>query len=851
MIALNGNKTIITKKKDVGYKLISGSVLVFVTCTDDNGKNLRRKLLIAEVDRKGIVIPSLCYRQKFIFDEKESNWNFEIKPLTPSQLDTVEDKDRRAKEFFCEKYNIEEMDLYGFDEACVEWYRYQDTLDAAKILGTEYKDKMITKGNQQLIYDVFANRKKASSFDMSHPLYGAVKTICNYQKIECPDLTIIRKSCGENYSVDDIARVGGFVARKIFLDKDWYKKDIGPIMGYLKDNDSPVAIIPKRGSYTVYDATKCIYYDLTKEVIDNISLNALMFYRPFPKKAIELIDIIKFALGDFHIGDFIIILAMTALTTIIGLLIPTLNQYIYDLFIPIGDVKGLFELCMVVASCGIGSIAFTIVQSISNIRCFNRMKYSLQAASFDRLFNLPENEIKKFDSADIATRVMYINVVFDAAQRSILMPFVSLIISIPYLVKMFTYSQNMAIAALIILLVYIVFVGILGYIRNKYNIKQMDISNKMRSTINQLLSGISKIRIAGAEVRAMDIYFGEYVDSARTKSKASTVLNINTIISTALPSICLVVFYYFIVKENNINALGDYMAFMSAQSAFSSACIAFITSTLSFGQYTPMCKKIGEILKVEPEISESNIVPGEIDGNINIESVSFSYDKKTEILKNININIKKGEYVAIVGTSGCGKSTLLKLLLGFEKPDSGKIYYDDKDLSTIDKRELRKQFGVVLQNGALIVGTIRDNLTLTAPNATQDDIDRVLKKVGLDNDVAALPMGLNTPLSEGSGGISGGQKQRVLIARAIMNNPKILFFDEATSALDNRSQELVVNSLAEFNCTRIVVAHRLSTIINCDRIIVMKDGEIVEEGNYNTLMSRKSVFYNLVQRQTE
>ena len=206
--------------------------------------------------------------------------------------------------------------------------------------------------------------------------------------------------------------------------------------------------------------------------------------------------------------------------------------------------------------------------------------------------------------------------------------------------------------------------------------------------------------------------------------------------------------------------------------------------------------------------------------------------------------------VAIVGKTGCGKSTLMRLLLGFEKPETGAIYYDGHDLESLDLRSVRQCIGVDLQNGKLFSGDIFSNIIITAPWKTLDDAWEAARIAGIEEDIKAMPMGMHTMLSEGGGGISGGQRQRLLIARAVVSKPKILYFDEATSALDNITQKQVSDSIAELKCTRLVIAHRLSTIRHCDRILVLDRGKIVEEGNYDTLMDKKGVFYDLVRRQT-
>ena len=178
------------------------------------------------------------------------------------------------------------------------------------------------------------------------------------------------------------------------------------------------------------------------------------------------------------------------------------------------------------------------------------------------------------------------------------------------------------------------------------------------------------------------------------------------------------------------------------------------------------------------------------------------------------------------------------------------MYYDGQDLKSLDVRSIRQHMGVVLQNGKLFAGDIFSNIIIAAPWSTLDDAWEAARVAGMEEDIKAMPMGMHTIISEGSGGISGGQRQRLLIARAICSKPKILFFDEATSALDNITQKHVADSLAGLGCTRLVIAHRLSTVINCDRILVMDRGRIVEEGTFDELMEKQALFYEFAQRQT-
>ncbi len=231
--------------------------------------------------------------------------------------------------------------------------------------------------------------------------------------------------------------------------------------------------------------------------------------------------------------------------------------------------------------------------------------------------------------------------------------------------------------------------------------------------------------------------------------------------------------------------------------------------------------------------------------------MSFSYSPETpNVLEHLSLSIKKGEYVAIVGKTGCGKSTLFRLLLGFETPNSGRIYYDGKALDNLDLQSVRQNIGSVTQDGKLFLGDIYSNIVICKPTLTLDDAWKAAELAGIADDIRSMPMGMHTLISEDNGGISGGQRQRLMIARAIAHQPPILFFDEATSALDNISQKIVTDSLAGMNCTRLVIAHRLSTIRACDRILVLDKGKIVADGDYETLVKTSPVFAELVERQS-
>ena len=294
----------------------------------------------------------------------------------------------------------------------------------------------------------------------------------------------------------------------------------------------------------------------------------------------------------------------------------------------------------------------------------------------------------------------------------------------------------------------------------------------------------------------------------------------------------------------------DYIAFFSAYGLVLGAFMSLAGVVQASAQIGPYLDMMKPVLEAEPEIAEDKEIITSISGRIEMNDVSFRYSEETPfVIDGMNLKVRAGEYVAIVGKSGCGKSTLVRLLLGFEKPERGAIYYDGKDMAGLDLRSLRRRIGAVTQDGSLFAEDVYSNITISAPHLTVDDAWEAAEIAGIADDIRAMPMGMKTMISEGSGGVSGGQKQRLMIARAVAPKPRVLILDEATSALDNRTQKQVSEALDALACTRIVIAHRLSTIKNCDRILYLEGGRIVEDGTYDELIAAGGLFAELVERQ--
>jgi ABC-type bacteriocin/lantibiotic exporter with double-glycine peptidase domain len=276
-----------------------------------------------------------------------------------------------------------------------------------------------------------------------------------------------------------------------------------------------------------------------------------------------------------------------------------------------------------------------------------------------------------------------------------------------------------------------------------------------------------------------------------------------------------------------------------------------VAATAAIGALSilPQYELARPVLQAVPEVKAGQADPGPLSGEIAFDRVMFRYRSDTPpVLNDLTFHIKPGAFVAFVGPSGSGKSTILRLLLGFETPESGAVSYDSGDLKDLDLRAVRRQIGVVLQSGRLMPGDLFTNI-VGCSSATREDALRASRMAGFDADLAQMPMGLHTMITDGASTLSGGQQQRLMIARAIVTSPRMLFLDEATSALDNRTQAVVSRSLEGLHATRVVIAHRLSTIVKADCIYVVEKGRIVQNGTYDELMAQPGLFQELAKRQ--
>ena len=649
--------------------------------------------------------------------------------------------------------------------------------------------------------------------------------------------------------LDFCLRPHGLMKRQITLEENWYKDAYGPILAYTKEDNEPVALLPdKLIGYYYRDRATGKRVKINKKTVDIFNSEAYCFYRPFPQKKLGIPDLIIYMKQCISLNDIILIVLATLMVTGIGMLMPRITRALTGPVLSSKSAWILVSIAIFMVCTAISSQLIRTISTMLNSRVQTKISLGVQAALMMRVLSLPANFFRKYSSGELTSRSQSVNQLCSLILGMILGSGLTSLMSLLYITQLFSFAPTLVIPSLIIILVTVGFSVISSVVQIGISKKQMEHSAKESGMTFAMISGVQKIKLSGAEKRFFARWLNLYSEGAELVYAPPMFIRINGVITTAIGLFANIVLY-FLAIESGIDQ-SNYFAFTAAYGAVMGAFTSLAGIALSFGRVKPILEMAEPFLKTEPETADNKEMVTKISGGIELNNVYFRYSENSPyIVNDLSLKIKEGEYVAIVGRTGCGKSTLMRLLLGFEKPEKGAIYYDGKDLNSLDLASLRRKIGSVIQSGGLLQSDIFSNIIISAPHLTLDDAWEAAEIAGIADDIRAMPMGMNTLISEGNGGISGGQKQRLMIARAVAPKPKILMFDEATSALDNKTQKQVSEALDKMGCTRIVIAHRLSTIRHCDRILVLDGGKVIEQGSYEELIAQNGYFAELVERQ--
>ncbi|MFE0474246.1 NHLP bacteriocin export ABC transporter permease/ATPase subunit [Streptomyces sp. NPDC058947] len=649
--------------------------------------------------------------------------------------------------------------------------------------------------------------------------------------------------------VEQVALASRVRTRAVRLDGRWWRDDVGPLVGRRALSGAPVALLWRRGGYVAVHPSTGRETPVEKANADEFEPRAVMFYRPLPERGLSPLRLLRFCMRGMR-GDLTALLLSGLVTVAIGALVPIATGKVLGEFVPKAQTDLIVQVCLAVMLSSVVAAAFMLLQNLTILRLEGRIEATLQPAVWDRLLRLPTTFFTERSTGELASAAMGISSI-----RRLLAgvgPTVaqSVTVGAMNLGLLLWFSVPMAMAAIgMLVVIAAVFLG-LGLWQVRWQRRLVVLSNKLNNQAFQTLRGLPKLRVAAAENYAYAAWASEFARSRELQQRVGRIKNVTSVLGAVyLPLCTLLMFMLLAGPARGSMSAAAFLTFNTSVTMLLTSVTQLTGAFVSAVAALPLFEEIKPVLDATPEVRAASTRPGPLTGAIEARRVSFRYtDDGPLVLDDVSFEVRPGEFVAIVGPSGCGKSTLLRLLIGFDRPVSGSVLYDGQDLAALDQSAVRRQCGVVLQHAQPFTGSILDVICGTEP-FTPEEAMAAAEMAGLAEDIKRMPMGLHTIVS-GSGAVSGGQRQRLMIAQALIRRPRILFFDEATSALDNETQRTVIESTKALQATRVVIAHRLSTVMDADRVVVMEDGKVIQQGPPAQLLAdTNGRLHELVRRQ--
>jgi NHLM bacteriocin system ABC transporter ATP-binding protein len=736
------------------------------------------------------------------------------------------------------------------------WHQISEEVQAQE----QYQFQQRQRGNEAAAATALGslaslvNPVPLSSSSEEHPLLAAVGAVTHTLNLtlKLPKQAVYKNS--QEY-LRAIARTSNFRVRSVYLESQWWTQGYCPMVAYRSSSNSPVALLPgDKTSFLLYDPETDCRLSVDAKVAATLESHADQFYLPLPHQIQNFFQLFWFGLRGYT-SELFLVIGLGLVVSLLGIVTPQIMSILVNSGIPAGNRTLLMQLGLGLLAANLGSALLQFAQRLLILRFENIADSRLQIALWDRLVQLPAAFFRHYTSGDLLSRFLVVHQIRSQLSGAVLNNLLSGAVSFMNLALMIYYSPILSLVGVGIAIINIAALLIVNKLTDKLHRKRISLSGELNGLTIQLINGVSKLRVAVAEERAFKAWSNLYVPMSKAKSAINKLSRIIATFDVAISQVSLMLIYGFAFSILGSSSATDGIqvgTFIAFNSAFGTFLGGITTSTLiSLTKLIYLWERAEPIFKEVPEDNINKVDPGKLLGRIRVDHVNFRYNMDgLLILDDVSIHVDPGEFVAVVGPSGSGKSTLLRLLLGFEQFESGTISFDNYSLASLSLQDVRQQLGVVLQSGKLSAGSIFDNIT-AGRLATHAEAWDAAQMAGLAEDIAQMPMGLHTVVSEGGGNLSGGQRQRLLIARALVHKPKVILMDEATSALDNRTQAIVTESLDRMKVTRIVIAHRLSTIRNADRIYVMDRGKVIQAGSFDELSQNEGLFSRLIARQME
>ncbi len=655
--------------------------------------------------------------------------------------------------------------------------------------------------------------------------------------------------------LQSIARASQIRIRRIQLTDKWWKQDSGPMLGYTVKDQCPVALLPiSAGRYEIFNPLARTRTPVDVKSAATLTTIGYVFYRPLPDKILTTLDLLVFAMRG-HLKELAFILIIGVVVALLGMLVPQATAILIDHAIPDANRGLLLQIALGLSAATIGESLFQLTQGLTIMRLETFADTSTQAAVWDRLLKLKASFFRQYSVGDLESRVQAISEVHQKLSSTVLKTLFSSLFSLLNLGLLFYYSATLALVATVVAFVNVGITIVFGVLTLRKIRPLLELEGNLFGIMVQLINGVAKLRVAGAETRAFAYWGREYTRQLKLVLSSQALEDNLHAINKFMPTLTSCVLFWFAATSLQQSQLqgglstGTFLAFNAAFGIFIAGATSLSTTVVDVLEVIPLWKRVQPILTAEPEVNSTKADPGRLSGRVVVDHVIFRYrNDGPPTLNNVSLRAEPGEFIALVGTSGSGKSTLFRLLLGFDAPESGGIYYDGQDLAGLDVSAVRRQLGVVMQNSRLMSASIFENIAGNT-QVSMDEAWEAAYMAGFAQDIEAMPMGMHTVISEGGSNLSGGQRQRLLIAKALVLKPRVLLFDEATSALDNKTQAIVSESLDRLNVTRIVIAHRLSTIRNADCIYLLHGGRVLQQGSFQQLANQEGLFAQLMARQ--
>lgn len=632
--------------------------------------------------------------------------------------------------------------------------------------------------------------------------------------------------------------------RFVTLNEGWHKNSMLPLL------------VNQSGKWTAVMsdfAGMCHFFKDSKtakvsdEFAETVFDKALCFYKGFESQKVSKPYLVKYMLKCVSIKEYIFLLTAMLAVMLFSTVIPNVQYYIFNNIVPSGTKNDIFYVGCLLSGVLLISLGLYVFRGVVTANIPLKVRANLQSAVVARLLKLKSGFFTKQMSGALSNAIIAISDISKIFSGKIITDFVSAVLSVIYAVEIFIYAREFMTYVYLAFVVLIALTLVNTFFINKYNRNFSQRTNKVTGFVYEVFGGMENVKLNNADSVMFNRWSKLYADSLKAQKKPFVVKYYNGIYSFIVSVFMLVIFYVGIGESTSA---ASFIAFMSLYGLFLTSVGGISPALNAVADFNCAYSQLEEFFNAETEETGHKLAVDAFSGNVEFLNVCFKFpDSNNYVLEDIRFSIKKGQKIGITGKSGCGKSTILRLLLGFEQPEKGSIFIDNLDLKEINLSDFRKKLGVILQSSKLIAGDIYSNITLTYPQATPEEVNKVVELVGLKEDIESMPMGMHTYVSDDNISISGGQKQRILLARAIISKPSLLVLDEATNALDNITQAAITRYIDSTDSTAIIVAHRLSTIRNCDNIIVIDNKHIAEQGNYDELIQKKGVFYSLVKNQ--